>query len=422
MRTKLFHLIVFLWISHPLAAQQSADVHFTADTKDVERLTLQQCMDRACQGNLSLQAARKGTERAQTLQGTAWDLGKTELTLGQDPTSGASPDNALTLSQTMDFPTVYVARRRQLKAETRVAEGEADVLRNEVRSRVASLYCQLLYQNERIRILQRQNSLLQAYAVMAQKRHEAGDVRQVEPLSARRMLQDNLLETDMAKAECTNLQATLSRLTGATGTIQPADTTLAPIDGAANGGFSYAQTPDGQLARARLAVADEAVKVAKSDYAPSLSLALRTQMVIKGWNPYHVDRSWNNGNFMGFEVGVGLPLFSGSTRAKVKAAKKEREITQLQIDSQTQELQEAYTAAVNSMVVAKRRMEYYVSSGNADAAEISRLSALDYASGEIGYVEYVDALEKDIDAQLKRAAAINDYNQAVVALKKLQGM
>lgn len=422
MRTKLFPLIVFSWITLPSVAQQSAATHPSISGKSVERLTLQQCMDRASQGNLSLRAAQKGVERAQALQGTAWDLDKTDLTFGQDPTSGATPDNALTLSQSMEFPTVYVARRHQLKAETQVAEGEAGVLRNQVRSQVASLYCQWLYQNERVRILQRQDSLLQAYADMASKRYEAGDVRQVEPLSARRMLQDNLLETDMAKADRANVQATLARLIDFAGTIVPADTALVPIAEGADGGYSYAQTPDGQLANARMAVADQAVKVAKSDYAPSLSLALRTQMVIKGWNPYHVDRSWNNGNFMGFEVGVGLPLFNGSTRAKVKAAKKEREMTQLELANQAQEQQEAYTAAVNSMLVAKKRMEYYVSSGNADASEMSRLSAHDYASGEISYVEYVDALEKDIDAQLKRAAAINDYNQAVVALKKLQGM
>lgn len=422
MRKALFPLIVFTWITLPSVAQQSVATHPSEKGKTVERLSLQQCMDRASQDNLSVRAAQKGVERAQALQGTAWDLDKTDLTFGQDPTSGATPDNALTLSQSMEFPTVYVARRHQLKAETKVAEGEAGVLRNEVRSQVASLYCQLLYHNERVRILQRQDSLLQAYADMANKRYEAGDVRQVEPLSARRMLKDNLLETDMAKADRANVQATLARLVGAGSTILPADTTLVPIASDMGAGFSYAQTPDGQLAGARMAVADQAVKVAKSDYAPSLSLALRTQMVIKGWNPYHVDRSWNNGNFMGFEVGVGLPLFNGSTRAKVRAAKKEREMTQLQLDGQAQEQQEAYNAAVNSLLIAKKRMEYYTTAGNADASEMSRLSAHDYASGEISYVEYVDALEKDIDAQLKRAAAINDYNQAVVALKKLQGM
>lgn len=422
MRKKLFPLIVFSLFSLPSVAQQTAATHTPLSGKSVERLTLRQCMDRASQGNLSLQAARKGVERAQALQGTAWDLDKTDLTLGQDPTSGASPDNALTLSQTMEFPTVYVARRHQLKAETQVAEGEAGLLRNQVRSQVASVYCQLLYQDERIRILQRQDSLLRAYADMAQKRYEAGDVRQVEPLSARRMLQDNLLEADMAKAERANVQAALARLVGVAGTIMPADTTLEPIAEGVEGDYCYAQTPGGQLASARMAVAEQAVRVAKSDYAPSLSLALRTQMVIKGWNPYHVDRSWNNGNFMGFEVGVGLPIFNGSTRAKVRAAKKEREITQLQLDSQEQEQQAAYDAAVNTMLVAKKRMDYYVASGSADAAQVSILSAQDYASGEISYVEYVDALEKDIDAQLKRAAAINDYNQAVVAMKKLQGM
>ncbi len=422
MRKALFPLIVFTWITLSSVAQQSVATHPSEKGKTVERLSLQQCMDRASQDNLSVRAAQKGVERAQALQGTAWDLDKTDLTFGQDPTSGATPDNALTLSQSMEFPTVYVARRHQLKAETKVAEGEAGVLRNEVRSQVASLYCQLLYHNERVRILQRQDSLLQAYADMANKRYEAGDVRQVEPLSARRMLKDNLLETDMAKADRANVQATLARLVGAGSTILPADTTLVPIASDLGAGFCYAQTPDGQLAGARMAVADQAVKVAKSDYAPSLSLALRTQMVIKGWNPYHVDRSWNNGNFMGFEVGVGLPLFNGSTRAKVRAAKKEREMTQLQLDGQAQEQQEAYNAAVNSLLIAKKRMEYYTTAGNADASEMSRLSAHDYASGEISYVEYVDALEKDIDAQLKRAAAINDYNQAVVALKKLQGM
>lgn len=332
MRKALFPLIVFTWITLPSVAQQSVATHPSEKGKTVERLSLQQCMDRASQDNLSVRAAQKGVERAQALQGTAWDLDKTDLTFGQDPTSGATPDNALTLSQSMEFPTVYVARRHQLKAETKVAEGEAGVLRNEVRSQVASLYCQLLYHNERVRILQRQDSLLQAYADMANKRYEAGDVRQVEPLSARRMLKDNLLETDMAKADRANVQATLARLVGAGSTILPADTTLVPIASDLGAGFCYAQTPDGQLAGARMAVADQAVKVAKSDYAPSLSLALRTQMVIKGWNPYHVDRSWNNGNFMGFEVGVGLPLFNGSTRAKVRAAKKEREMTQLQLD------------------------------------------------------------------------------------------
>lgn len=39
--------------------------------------------------------------------------------------------------------------------------------------------------------------------------------------------------------------------------------------------------------------------------------------------------------------------------------------------------------------------------------------------GEIGYVEYVDALQESIDLRLKRAEAINDYNQAVVCLQRL---
>ncbi len=37
------------------------------------------------------------------------------------------------------------------------------------------------------------------------------------------------------------------------------------------------------------------------------------------------------GNFMGFEVGVGIPLFYGATKARIKAAKKDKEIAEYEI-------------------------------------------------------------------------------------------
>ena len=58
----------------------------TAQGQDaVRRLTLKQCMDRALAANYDVQAANKSIERARTMQGTAWDIDKTDVTLGQGP-------------------------------------------------------------------------------------------------------------------------------------------------------------------------------------------------------------------------------------------------------------------------------------------------------------------------------------------------
>ena len=64
----------------------------------------------ALEKNPQMQVANKSVERAKALQGTAWEIDKTELSLSQDPTSGGSPDNALSLSQSIEFPTYYIAR------------------------------------------------------------------------------------------------------------------------------------------------------------------------------------------------------------------------------------------------------------------------------------------------------------------------
>lgn len=398
------------------------------------RLTLDDCYNLASKNNIALQAARKGVERTRALEGTAWDLDKTELALGQDPTSGGSPDNALTLSQSIEFPTLYAARHGQLKAETVVESSKLNVQSSKIKGNITSLYYSLVYQAARMRILQRQDSILAHYHGIASKRYSAGESRQLEALNAKRMREENQMEIDLAKSDFHNTQLELARLIGGNVLIEPSTQCLTPLvdtcvaspfpigEGWGGASYNYYTTPEGRLAQDRLVVADKAIKVAKNGYAPSLSLALREQLVIKGWDPYNVNRrAFSGGDFMGFEFGVGIPLAFGATKAKVKAAKKEKEMLQLQIDDEKQERETTYNAALNRLLTAKARLNYYLNTGLKDAGETTRLGSLEYENGEIDYIEYINALQQSVDTQMRQAAAINDYNQAVIKLKTLQG-
>lgn len=387
-----------------------------------QQLSLEQCLQLARDNNLSLKAARTTTEQAQILQSTAWDVDKTSLTLSQDPTSGGSPDNSLVLSQTIDFPTRYIARRHLLQAETLSRRAEASVVANRISGQVAALYYTLVYQRERLAILQSQDTILSHYEDMATRRFQAGEARQLEPLNAGRLLHENRLDMKTAWVEYDNTQTELARLLGISGRVEPAEGKLAPISFQADGSYADAGTPEGRLAEERLHAADEAVRVERSAYAPTLTLALCTQMVIKGWNPYHTDRGWHDGNFMGFELGVGIPIFTRATRARVKAARKEREVLQLRTLDEAAGRRNEYTAAMGRMLAAKARIDYFTSTGCANAAKMADISAKAYEAGEIGYIEYVAALQQSVDTQLKYAAAVNDFNQAVITLNTLYGI
>ena len=385
------------------------------------KVSLQECINMALEKNPQMQVANKSVERAKALQGTAWEIDKTELSLSQDPTSGGSPDNALSLSQSIEFPTYYIARHKQLKAETQAERSKAAVVRLSLENDVKAAYYQAVYQAERLRALESQDSLLAQYRTLAEKRYKAGETRQLELLSAERLQRENKMEVLAAHNELETAQLLLSRLVGSVETVEPKEDSLLPLDWK-QASYNYSQTPDGQYSADRLKASEQAVRVAKNGFAPSLSLSLRNQLVISSWNPYDQDRSrFDGGNFMGFEVGVGIPLFYGATRAKVKAARKEREMIALEIKEQEQLRQQEYLSALSRMNAAYVRYTYYNEEGRERSDKMAEQGLLEYSQGEISYLEYMNVLQESIDLRLKRASALNDYNQCVLVMEKLCG-
>ena len=386
-----------------------------------KKMTLQQCFQLADRQNLALQSGRKAVEKAQVMQGTAWNLDKTQIAFSQNPASSGDTDNGLTFSQSIEFPTVYTARRNQLKAETQAEKSRLNVTSQQLRLEIASAYYAMLYQTHRLQILQQQDSVIQRYCDVAGKRYRAGEARQLEFLSADRMRNDNRLEMTKVKNEAENLQTALMALLNTTTPVVPAaDNLVISQRSPMNAAFNYQQTADAQYQKDLISALDQEVKCAKTGYAPSLSLALRSQLLIDSWDPYHINRQrFTEGNFFGFEVTVGVPLFYGATKAKVKAAQKDREVAQLAMQQEQREKERDYKQGYNRLQNAIKRMEYYSGENMEKAKDIERLSTLEYENGEISYVEYASALQEAIDMRLKQAEVINEYNEALLALMAL---
>lgn len=386
-----------------------------------QRLTLEQCIAMAQENSYAMRLADAEVGRAETLRGTAWEMDRTSVTLSQDPTSGGSPDNSLTLSQTFDFPTVYTARRRTLKAGAEVARSQRNLSRKQLTADITNAYNNMVYAMERKRILTSQDSILRDYLRVATIRYEAGEARQLERLTASRMLSENAMEIENVDAEYAALCHTMRQLLNTDADIQPATSELTPVAYDAAAEFNYDASSEGDYWQKQVERADKAVSEAKSGYLPNLSLGLRTQLVLKGWNPYGVERNlFEKGNFMGFEVGLGLPLFFGSTRAKVKAARQERDIATLAAMQQRQRRQSEFDIQKASLLAAKKRMDYYRTNGLAEAGEMKRIAKVSYENGDITYVEYTQSLLDAVATQLKYAEAVNSYNQAATALQNIQ--
>ena len=116
------------------------------------RMTLNEILKLAMEHNLGLQSSRMAVERASALQGTAFSPDPTSISISQDPTSGGSPDNAITVSQNIALPSVYSAHKSLLKAQTNVERSRLAVDENELRREVSNAFYDLLYAHDVLNI------------------------------------------------------------------------------------------------------------------------------------------------------------------------------------------------------------------------------------------------------------------------------
>ena len=383
------------------------------------QMTLQEVLAMAAERSLTLQHSRMEVDKTRILQGTAFHLDATSVSLSQDPTSGGSPDNAITVSQSFALPSVYSARRSLLKSETSAAQSRLAVSENELRREVSLAFYDLLYAQDVLHIYARQDSIYKNFNRVAEAKLGTGETGRLEQMNAIRLKQENDIKSDIAQRDFLTAQLQLMKWLNTDTLVIPLATATNELIFADN---SIADVPLLALAKSQEEVANRQLKLEKRNGLPTFSVGASVQTVIKGFNPYNIDRSaYGGGNFMGFSVGVNIPLTFGAQKARVKAARKEVEMAQLNVRNQEYVLRKTYDAAYNNYVSAHKAYNYYQKIGVPQAREMERISKASYEYGQIGYVELMQNLQSALEVWKDFADATRQYNKAIVELNYLQG-
>lgn len=386
------------------------------------RMSLAGCIEMAERQSTAMKTGRLEVEKARTLEATAFEAEKTGLSLSQDPTSGGSPDNALTLSQTFAFPTVYGARRKALRAETGVTAGQLELTRLALQRDVAAAYYKLLYHIERRRILEKQTGIYRNFMRIAQAKLQAGESGRLEWINAERLIRENELAVAAVGNEVTAAAAGLQLLLNTDSVVMPAEDSLTVVAALPDNDFSVETTPGVQALEAEVKAGRNRLTAERHALLPDITVAARTQLVIGAFNPYNEQRErYEKGNFMGFEVGLSIPLFYGASKARIKAARQDIAIAEHRREAELAETVRRRRAALAGVATERRILDYYATEGQQRAAQIERISETAYENGEIGYLEYVENLQTAFDIHNKWAEAVDKYNQALINLKYIEG-
>jgi cobalt-zinc-cadmium resistance protein CzcA len=173
----------------------------------------------------------------------------------------------------------------------------------------------------------------------------------------------------------------------------------------------------------QIVIADKNINLEKSRSGPDFTVGYFNQSIIGVQNVNGQDRNFSGSNrFQGVQAGISLPLFFKPYAARIKAAKIDKQVSESQYSLFQTNLQSQYQQAYQDVIKNARSIEYYEKSALPNTNLILKQGQIAFRSGDIGYIEFAQALRTYSEIRFNYLQAINQYNQSVYTLQYLIGL
>ncbi len=366
---------------------------------------LGELIDLAIENNATLKAANLNMKRSETLVGTAFDFDKTELYYSYDQNNlsiGNLPLNVLGVQQDFLFPTVYFAKRKTKKANFALSSSNYDVQEKALKREVTSDYYQYQYAKEKENIYLRLDSLYRDFAHMAKRRFELGETNYLEKITASSKQRQLQIALEQAQEDVSiAYNELLSQIQIPSGiNINHEPIGKIPLDV-----VNINETAEMDFSRNTVGLANAKRKQEAQQLLPDISL-----------NYFQGTNSAVNGNLIGYQAGLKIPLLFSGNASRIKASKIAEEIAIEQSKAYEIKLNARYMELQSQYEKFAKALDYYETEGSDLSEEILKTADLSFRNGEIDFFQYILSIENAYEIQLDRLDNLNRYNQTVIQL------
>ncbi len=387
-------------------------------------LNLQESIKYAKENNLGLKSAGYGLEREQAMRGAATDLPKTNFNYSWGQISTANKDEYISISQQFAFPTVYRDQAKLADATIQQAEARKLVVERELVRDVKQAYYQLQYQNARLKLLQQQDTLYGRFTKAANVRFKTGETSYLEQATAetrslalRTELQQAQADVQIAKRRLQQLLQAQEPLTFAEEQLDKRQTSVLTDTAGSN------SNPYAAYLKSELQIASRHTKLEQSRMLPDFTVGYFNQTFIGETPAENPNRMYTSGDrFTGFEAGIALPLWFGAQKSRVKAAKLNEEAVKSQVTYQQQLILTELQNLAQELQKHTTTLSYFEQGALRQAEQMTKAAELSFRTGDIDYVEYVQALDQAYQLKSNYLNALRDYNKTIISLEFTAGI
>ncbi len=388
----------------------------------VKEVSLEEAISLAKQNNAIIKIADHTVEYHSRMKGTATELGKTSATLMYGQYNSFYNDNNITVSQTLPFPTVMHKQVQYYNESIKSAELNKNASENELVYQVRQVYYLIEYAKSLRALYTQHDSIYTAFYKAAELRYKTGESNMLEKATAESQLYEVRLLNNQNENDILILQSKLKTLLNVTEEVTTTyayqkDITLFLSDDS----IAVANNPALAYMKQQIAVNTAAMQVEKNKLMPDITFGYFNQS-LRGTVNYN-DGSITDGatRFQGISAGVAIPIWAKPQGDRIKASQAMTNVAKANSELYEKNLQHQYTQAYQEYLKYQTSVEFYRSNALPTAKIISDNAWKNYRSGNIGYWELSQGLNRALSMQLNYLHTLSLYNQSIITIEYLIG-
>lgn len=385
-------------------------------------ITVEEAVEMSLKNNLSIQAKTLDIQSAVSLKKSVFDLPKTEINFQYGQFNSINNDNAFSVEQTIPFPTLYSAQSDLYKEEIKSSELIKGLVSNDVKSKARYYGFKILYFQNVQSVLQSLDSLYSEFVRIAELKYLNGETNLLEKTTAEAKQGEFKLLISANETELKSVYNSLKSLMN-----ESTDFTIAgaeeysPLTVSASIDTSLiSENPFLKHQYQQAIVAEQTASVESAQILPDLKAGYMNQSII-GYQNVNGSEIYFDGadRFTGFNVGIEVPLTFFNKNKKVesleyrqKAILRDAENQKKLLVSELQNYFEEYKKFYSEY-------SYYKTAALINSETMINTARLGYSSGEVGYAEYIFALQNAGSIKLNYLESIDKLNRSVININHL---
>ncbi|HRI01053.1 MAG TPA: CusA/CzcA family heavy metal efflux RND transporter [Saprospiraceae bacterium] len=376
-----------------------------------EELSLNQSIEIALQNNHKLKIAALNEEFYSTQMKAAYIPNKAVLNSEVGQVNSVYFDSKFGLSQTFSLPKTKLSHKNLSKEEYLKSKIETKLTATELQFEIAaaySLYNYLLLSKSHLLAM---DSIYRLLVNKADYRVRAGESNPFEKMVAEQNLHEIKEKLILIQSEIEKNLNYFNFLLNASPPKQPQFYTDDSPYKAQLDTVSIQQTPILQYLKHNIAIQKAMTEKEKAWLWPEINLAINNTS-FRGLGP---DNNFytSSDRFTSVQVGMSLSINSKPQKYKIKSSKIAEQMAQKKFDAAAAELNSRLERLGSQYYTLASIIEDYRSELIPKSMELIRKASIQYQSGEINYLDFVQIAKQSFELKQNYFETIYQYNQTV---------